>query len=57
MYGGARAEKQRIRQETRLISERLTPAYRLEASREITRQILALPECGTQEAVDDEVIE
>ena len=43
MYGGARAEKQRIRQETRLISERLTPEYRLEASREITRQVLALP--------------
>ena len=43
VHGGARAEKQRIRQETRLISERLTPEYRREASREITRQVLALP--------------
>ena len=44
MYGGARAEKQRIRQEARIISEGLTPEYRREASREITRQVLALPE-------------
>ena len=43
VYGGAKAEKQRIRQETRLISDRLTPEYRQEASREITRQVLALP--------------
>ena len=44
MHGGARAEKQRIRQEARIISEGLTPEYRREASREITRQVLALPE-------------
>lgn len=44
MHGGARAEKQRIRQEARMVSERLTPEYRNEASREITRQVLALPE-------------
>ena len=43
MYGGARAEKQRIRQEVRLISANLTPEYRQEASREITRQVLELP--------------
>ena len=43
MHGGARAEKQRIRLEARMISERLTPEYRQEASREITRQVLALP--------------
>ena len=43
MHGGARAEKQRIRQEARMISERLTPEYRREASREITRQVLSLP--------------
>ena len=43
MYGGARAEKQRIRQETRRISEGLTPEYRRDAGREITRQVLALP--------------
>ena len=50
MYGGARAEKQRIRQEARIISERLTPEYRQEASREITRRVLSLPfwkEAGT----------
>ena len=44
MHGGARAEKQRIRQEAKIISEGLTPEYRREASREITRQVLALPE-------------
>lgn len=44
MYGGVRAEKQRIRQETRLISGSLTSEYQREASREITRQVLALPE-------------
>ena len=43
MYGGARSEKQRIRQEVRLISANLTPEYRQEASREITRQVLELP--------------
>ena len=50
MHGGARAEKQRIRQEARIISEQLTPEYRREASREITRQVLSLPfwkEAGT----------
>ena len=40
MYGGARAEKQRIRQEAKIISEGLTPEYRREASRETTRQVL-----------------
>ena len=43
VQAGARAEKQRIRQETRRISEGLTPEYRQEASREITRQVLAMP--------------
>ena len=43
MHGGARAEKQRIRMETRRISEQLTSEYRREASREITRQVLTLP--------------
>ena len=43
MHSGARAEKQRIRQETRQISERLSPEYRCEASRDITRQVMALP--------------
>ena len=50
VHGGARAEKQRIRQEVRIISEQLTPEYRREASREITRQVLSLPfwkEAGT----------
>ena len=40
---GARAEKERIRQETRMISGQLDPAYRKEASESITRQVLALP--------------
>ena len=44
MYGGARAEKQRVRQETRRVSEGLTPEYREKASGEITRQVLSLPE-------------
>ena len=44
MHGGARAEKQRIRQETQMISGQLTEEYRREASRAITRQVLALPE-------------
>ena len=43
MHGGARAEKQRIRLETRMVSGRLTSEYRRKASREITRQVLALP--------------
>ena len=50
MQGGARAEKQRIRQEARRISGQLTPEYRQEASREITRKVLELPfwkEAGT----------
>ena len=50
MQGGARAEKQRIRQEVRRISDQLPTEYRREASREITRQVLALPfwqEAGT----------
>lgn len=42
-YGGPDGEKQRIRQETRQISEGLSPEYRSEASRSITGQILALP--------------
>ena len=43
MHGGARAEKQRVRQEAQAVSTGLTEAYRHEASREITRQVLALP--------------
>lgn len=43
MQGGARAEKQRIRQEARMIAGQLTEEYRREASREITNQVLALP--------------
>ena len=43
MYGGAKAEKQRIRQEVRRINTQLTAEYRLEASRSITRSVLALP--------------
>ena len=43
MYGGAKAEKQRIRQEVRRINTQLTTEYRLEASRSITRSVLALP--------------
>ena len=43
MYNGARAEKQRIRQEIRMISKVLSPEYRLEASREITLKVLKLP--------------
>ncbi len=43
MHEGARAEKQRIRLETRLISEKLTPEYRQEASRKIARQVLEHP--------------
>ena len=42
-YGGPDGEKQRIRQETRQISKQLSPEYREEASRSITRQVLALP--------------
>lgn len=43
VHEGARAEKQRIRQETRQIARGLTPEYRSRASGEITRQVLALP--------------
>ena len=43
MQGGARAEKQRIRKETKIISGTLTPEYRREASREIARRVMALP--------------
>ena len=43
MYGGARAEKQRIRREAQAVSAGLTETYRNEASREITRQVMALP--------------
>ena len=43
MYNGARAEKQRIRQEIRMISKGLSPEYRQEASREITLKVLNLP--------------
>ena len=48
--GGARAEKQRIRQETRIISGQLTPEYRRKASESITGQLLSHPwwkEAGT----------
>ena len=43
MQGGVRAEKQRIRKETKIISGTLTPEYRHEASREIARRVMALP--------------
>jgi 5-formyltetrahydrofolate cyclo-ligase len=43
VYGGIRGEKQRIRQETRMISGRLTQEYRSEASAAITRKVLGLP--------------
>jgi len=42
--GGARAEKQRIRRETQMISGQLTPEYRRQASHEITGQVLSLPQ-------------
>ena len=42
-YGGTGREKQRIRQEAHRISMNLDPAYRAEASRSITEQVLALP--------------
>ena len=51
MHEGARAEKQRIRLETRLISEKLTPEYRQEASREITRKVLDFPSWKTAKTV------
>ena len=50
MRGGISAEKQRVRQEVRMVSEQLAPEYRREASREITRRVLSLPvwkEAGT----------
>lgn len=43
MYGGARAEKQRIRQQVKQVSAMLTPKYRRRASEEMTGQVLALP--------------
>ena len=43
MESGAGTENRRIRQEIRLISQRLTPDYRREASGVITRRVLALP--------------
>lgn len=43
MQGSVRAEKERVREEVRMISARLTPDYRKEASEAITRQVLALP--------------
>lgn len=43
MYGGARTEKQRIRQEVKQIARNLTPEYRRKASDEITCKVLALP--------------
>ena len=51
MYGGARAEKQRIREEIRRTSSALTPEYRKEASRGITRRVLNLPEWKTAKTV------
>ena len=51
MYGEARAEKQRIRQEARRIAEGLTPGYRSEASRKITEQVLSLPAWKQAETV------
>ena len=43
MCDGVKAEKQRIRQKMRMISEMLTPEYRREASEAVTRKVLALP--------------
>ncbi len=51
MYNGARAEKQRIRQEIRMISKGLSPEYRQEASREITRKVLGFPSWKTAKTV------
>ena len=51
VHGGAKAEKQRIRQETRMIAGRLTPEYRCEASEAIARQVLALPFWAEAETV------
>lgn len=51
MYNGARAEKQRIRQEIRMISKGLSPEYLQEASREITRKVLDLPSWKTAKTV------
>ena len=41
--GGTRAEKERIRRETRVIAGGMSEEYRREASASITRQVLALP--------------
>ena len=43
MPEGTKAEKQRIRQETRQISGGLSPEYRNGASRSITAQVVSLP--------------
>ena len=51
MYNGAKAEKQRIRHEIRMISKGLSPEYRQEASREITRKVLDLPSWKTAKTV------
>ena len=51
MFGGAGGEKQRIRQEIRQVSMNLDPAYRAEASRSITKQVLDLPEWRNAETV------
>lgn len=42
-YGGPRAEKARIRQEAKMIARNLDPENLREASRTITRKVLALP--------------
>ena len=51
VYNGAKAEKQRIRQEIRMISKGLSPEYRREASREIARKVLSLPSWKTAKSV------
>ena len=51
MFGGAGGEKQRIRMETKQVSMNLDPAYRAEASRSITKQVLDLPEWRNAETV------
>jgi len=50
-YGGADAEKQRIRSEVGQISETLDPAYLREAIAAITRKVLALPAWKKAKAV------
>ena len=51
MFGGAGGEKQRIRMETKQVAMNLDPAYRAEASRSITKQVLDLPEWRNAETV------